>query len=107
MILHIKSDAGGEMPIEVLDHVGKFTEYCPRPLENHYILTTEIRILHKIYTFVEAQQKGNRVKSFFRQGEISTLLKDCQAGLQQSFESFQVCCQFCVTKTHRYISFID
>ncbi|KAJ7697563.1 hypothetical protein B0H14DRAFT_3174402 [Mycena olivaceomarginata] len=71
--LHIKSDAGGEMPIEVLDHVGKFTE-----------------ILHKIYTFVEAQQKGNRVKSFFRQGEISTLLKDCQAGLQQSFEFFQI-----------------
>ncbi|KAJ7701305.1 hypothetical protein B0H14DRAFT_2648434 [Mycena olivaceomarginata] len=73
MILHIKSDAGGEMPIEVLDHVGNFTE-----------------ILHKIYTFVEAQQKGNRVKSFFRQGEISTRLKDCQAGLQQSFEFFQI-----------------
>ncbi|KAJ7885321.1 hypothetical protein B0H14DRAFT_3128188 [Mycena olivaceomarginata] len=73
MILHIKSDAGGEMPIEVLDHVGKF-----------------IGILHKIYTFVEAQQKGNRVKSFFQQGEISTLLKDCQGGLQQSFEFFQI-----------------
>ncbi|KAJ7339275.1 P-loop containing nucleoside triphosphate hydrolase protein, partial [Mycena albidolilacea] len=73
MILHIKSDACGEMPIEVLDRVGKFTE-----------------ILHKIYTFVEAQQKGNRLKSFFRQGEISTLLKDCQAGLQQSFEFFQI-----------------
>ncbi|KAJ7681536.1 hypothetical protein B0H14DRAFT_3678208 [Mycena olivaceomarginata] len=90
MILHIKSDAGGEMPVKVLDHVGKFTEYCPCPLEIHYTLTTEIRILHKIYTFVEAQQKGNRVKSFFRQGEISTLLKDCQAGLQQSFEFFQI-----------------
>ncbi|KAJ7321318.1 P-loop containing nucleoside triphosphate hydrolase protein, partial [Mycena albidolilacea] len=73
MILHIKSDAGREMPIEVLDHVGKF-----------------IKILHKIYTFVEAQQRGNRVKSFFRQGEISTLLKDCQAGLQQSFDFFQI-----------------
>ncbi|KAJ7794330.1 hypothetical protein B0H14DRAFT_2532893 [Mycena olivaceomarginata] len=72
MILHIKSDAGGEMPIELLDHVGKFTE-----------------ILHKIYTFVEAQQKGNRVKSFFQQGEISTLLKG-QAGIQQSFEFFQI-----------------
>ncbi|KAJ7803770.1 hypothetical protein B0H14DRAFT_3154322 [Mycena olivaceomarginata] len=73
MILHIKSDAGGEMPIEVLHHVGKFTE-----------------ILHKVYTFVEAQQKGNRLKSFFRQGEVSTLLKDCQAGLQQSFDFFQI-----------------
>ncbi|KAJ7797404.1 P-loop containing nucleoside triphosphate hydrolase protein, partial [Mycena olivaceomarginata] len=73
MILHIKSDAGGEMSIEVLDHVGKFTE-----------------ILHKIYTFVDTQQKGNRVKNFFRQGEVSTLLKDCQAGLQQSFDFFQI-----------------
>ncbi|KAJ7900648.1 hypothetical protein B0H14DRAFT_3752927 [Mycena olivaceomarginata] len=61
MILHIKSDAGGEMPIEVLDPVGKFTEYCPRPLEIHYTLTTGISILHKIYTFVEAHQKGNRI----------------------------------------------
>ncbi|KAJ7854102.1 hypothetical protein B0H14DRAFT_3652247 [Mycena olivaceomarginata] len=64
---------GGEMPIEVLDHVGKFTE-----------------ALHKVYTFVEAQQKGNKVKNFFRQGEMSTLLKDCQAGLQQSFDFFQI-----------------
>ncbi|KAJ7894402.1 hypothetical protein B0H14DRAFT_2559185 [Mycena olivaceomarginata] len=72
-ILYIKSDAGGDLPSEVLSHIGKFTE-----------------ILHKIYTFVETQQKGNKVKSFFRQGEISTLLKDCQAGLQQSFDFFQI-----------------
>ncbi|KAJ7797394.1 hypothetical protein B0H14DRAFT_3157506 [Mycena olivaceomarginata] len=90
MILHIKSDVGGEMPVEVLDHVGKFTEYWSCLLDIHYTLTTEIRILHKIYTFLEAQQKGNRVKSFFRQGELSTLLKDCQAGLQQSFDFFQI-----------------
>ncbi|KAJ7821259.1 hypothetical protein B0H14DRAFT_3146768 [Mycena olivaceomarginata] len=90
MILHIKSDAGGEMPIEILDHVRKFTEYWPCSLEIHYTLTTEIKILHKIYTFVEAQQKGNRVKSFFQQGEDTTLLKDCQAGIQQSFDFFQM-----------------
>jgi hypothetical protein len=90
MILHIKSEAGGEIPPEVLTHVGKFTEYFPCLLQTHYQLTTEFRVLHKIYTFVEAQQKGNKVKSFFRQGEISTLLKDCQAGLQQSFDFFQV-----------------
>ncbi|KAJ7894941.1 hypothetical protein B0H14DRAFT_2558969 [Mycena olivaceomarginata] len=89
MILHIKADAGGELPIEVLNHVGKFTGYFSGPLVTHYTLTTSIRILHKIYTFVEAQQKGSRVKSFFRQGEMSTLLKDCQAGLQQSFDLFQ------------------
>jgi hypothetical protein len=91
MILHIKSDTGEEMPIEVLHHIGKFTEYFPCLLETYYVLTPGIRILHKIYTFVEAQQKGNKVKNFFHQGEIRTLLKDCQAGLQHSFEFFQVC----------------
>ncbi|KAJ7896620.1 hypothetical protein B0H14DRAFT_3604920 [Mycena olivaceomarginata] len=88
MILHIKTDA--ELPIEVLDHVGKFTEYLSGPLITYHTLTKGIRILHKIYTFVEAQQKGNRVKSFFRQAELGTLLKDCQAGLQQSFDFFQI-----------------
>ncbi|KAJ7721099.1 hypothetical protein B0H14DRAFT_587654 [Mycena olivaceomarginata] len=73
VVLHIKSDAGGELPREVLYHIGKFTE-----------------ILHKLHVFVEAQQKGNKVKNFFRQGELSALLKDCQAGLQQSFNFFQI-----------------
>ncbi|KAJ7794187.1 hypothetical protein B0H13DRAFT_1935294, partial [Mycena leptocephala] len=58
---------------KVLTHIGKFTE-----------------TLHKIHTFVEAQQNGSRVKKFFRQGEMSTLLNDCKAGLQQGFEFFQV-----------------
>jgi hypothetical protein len=31
VVLHIKSDAGGELPIEVLNHVGKFTEYFSWP----------------------------------------------------------------------------
>jgi hypothetical protein len=102
VILHITSDAGRELPIEVLDHVGKFTEYFSGPFITYHALTKGIRILHKIYTFVEAQQKGNRVKSFFRQGELGTLFKDCQAGLQQSLDFFQVHCHFCVTTIHRY-----
>jgi hypothetical protein len=73
------------------------------PLKNHYVLTTGIRILHKIYTFVETQQKGNKVRSFFRQGEISTLLQDCQAGLQQSFDFFQVCFKFHLAAIHSHI----
>ncbi|KAJ7841861.1 hypothetical protein B0H13DRAFT_1910051 [Mycena leptocephala] len=73
LIVHIKSDTGGELPPSVLTHIGKFTE-----------------TLHKIHTFVEAQQNGSKVKKFFRQGEMSTLLKDCKAGLQQGFEVFQV-----------------
>jgi hypothetical protein len=47
------------------------------------------RTLHKIHTFVEAQQGGNKVMNFFRQSEMSTLLKACKAGLQQGVESFQ------------------
>ncbi|KAJ7834138.1 hypothetical protein B0H14DRAFT_2591064 [Mycena olivaceomarginata] len=58
-------------------------------LEKIYELLNAIMILH-IKSDAEAQQKGNRVKTFFRQGEISTLLKACQAGLQQSFEFFQI-----------------
>jgi hypothetical protein len=103
VILHITSDAGGEMPTEVLDHVGKFTEYFHCLWETHYRLIPGIRILHKIYVFIEAQQKGNKVKNFFRQGEMSALLKDCQAGLQHSFDFFQVCYQFRVAMIHTYI----
>jgi hypothetical protein len=101
MILHIKADA--ELPIEVLDHVGKFTEYFSGLFITYHTLTKAIRILHKIHTYVDTQQKGNRVKSFFRQGELGTLLKDCQAGLQQSLDFFQVRCHFHVTTIHRYI----
>ncbi|KAJ7806235.1 hypothetical protein B0H14DRAFT_3768600 [Mycena olivaceomarginata] len=105
MIIHIKANAGGELPIRMLDHVGKFTEYFTGPFITYCTLTKGIRILHKSHTFLVAQQKGNRVKSFFCQGELGTLLKNCQAGLQQSFEFFQVCCQFHVATIHRYIFF--
>ncbi|KAJ7909247.1 hypothetical protein B0H13DRAFT_1877873 [Mycena leptocephala] len=73
LMVHITSDMGGELPPSVLKHIGKFTE-----------------TLHKIHTFVEAQQSGNKLKNFFHQGEMSTLLKDCKAGLQQGFEIFQI-----------------
>ncbi|KAJ7912932.1 hypothetical protein B0H13DRAFT_1874375 [Mycena leptocephala] len=73
IIVHIKSDTGGELPPSVLTHIGKFTE-----------------TLHKIHTFVEAQQNGSKIRKFFRQGEMSTLLKDCEAGLQQGLEVFQM-----------------
>ncbi|KAJ7888451.1 hypothetical protein B0H13DRAFT_2277398 [Mycena leptocephala] len=73
LMVHINSDTGAELPPSMLTNIGKFTE-----------------TLHKIHTFVEAQQKGSILKNFFRQGEISTLLKDCKAGLQQGLEIFQV-----------------
>ncbi|KAF7354522.1 hypothetical protein MSAN_01364500 [Mycena sanguinolenta] len=57
----------------MLEHVGKFTE-----------------TLHKIHTFVEAQQDSNKIKQFFRQNQMSTLLKDCRAGLQLALDDFAI-----------------
>ncbi|KAJ7926766.1 hypothetical protein B0H13DRAFT_2560895 [Mycena leptocephala] len=71
ILVHIKSDEGGELPPSVLNQIGKFTE-----------------TLHKVHTFVEVQQNGSKIKKFFRQGEMSTLLKDCQAGLRQGLDYF-------------------
>ncbi|KAJ7794795.1 hypothetical protein B0H13DRAFT_2393285 [Mycena leptocephala] len=73
IILHIKSDTGGELPPGVLKGVNKFTG-----------------TLRKIQTFVEAQHNGSRVKRIFRQGEMSRLLQDCRIGLQQGLDFFQV-----------------
>ncbi|KAJ7451934.1 hypothetical protein FB451DRAFT_1524494 [Mycena latifolia] len=70
--LHIKSETKGNLPPATLHHVGKFME-----------------TLHKIHTFVEAQQDGSKIKSFFRQTETKTLLSDCRAGLQQALEVFK------------------
>ncbi|KAJ7018236.1 P-loop containing nucleoside triphosphate hydrolase protein, partial [Mycena alexandri] len=71
--IYIKSDTGGELALSVLNYIAKFTQ-----------------TLHKIHTFVEAQQSGNRVKMFFQQGEMGALLRDCKAELQQGFDFFQI-----------------
>ncbi|KAJ7696644.1 hypothetical protein B0H16DRAFT_1841182 [Mycena metata] len=71
--IYIKSDTGLELPPSTLNKIANFTQ-----------------TLHKIHTFVEAQQSGSKVKKFFRQGEISGLLKDCKAGLQQGLAFFQM-----------------
>ncbi|KAJ7906243.1 hypothetical protein B0H13DRAFT_2506841 [Mycena leptocephala] len=73
IILHVNSDTSGVLPPSTLNHIGKFTE-----------------TLHKIHTFVEAHQSSSKVKQFFRQGEISTLLKDCKNGLTQGLDFFRV-----------------
>jgi hypothetical protein len=46
------------------------------------------RTLHKVHTFVEAQQEKMGIKMFFRQGEMTTLLKNCTTGLEQALEVF-------------------
>ncbi|KAF7334538.1 hypothetical protein MVEN_02283600 [Mycena venus] len=73
ILVHVKSDTSGELPPNVLNNIGRFTE-----------------TLYKIHTFVEAQQNGSIVKKFFHQGEMSALLKDCKAGLQQGLDFFRV-----------------
>ncbi|KAJ7451897.1 hypothetical protein FB451DRAFT_1524447 [Mycena latifolia] len=70
--LHIKSETKGSLDPATLDHVGKFTE-----------------TLHKIHTFVEAQQDQSKIMHFFRQIETKTFLGECRAGLQQAFEVFK------------------
>ncbi|KAJ7193121.1 hypothetical protein GGX14DRAFT_546373 [Mycena pura] len=72
-VLHIESNPAGELTPTMLHHIGDFT-----------------MTLHKIHTFVEAQQDGSVIKKIFHQGEMNTLLKDCNIGLQRAFEIFKV-----------------
>ncbi|KAJ6557060.1 hypothetical protein DFH09DRAFT_1084408 [Mycena vulgaris] len=67
--LHLKSETGGHLSPVTLHHIGKFTE-----------------TLGKIHAFLEAQQDGNKIKQFFRQGEMKTMLQNCRAGLQETLE---------------------
>ncbi|KAJ7142594.1 hypothetical protein C8R44DRAFT_725932 [Mycena epipterygia] len=71
--LHLKPDTVGRLPPAMLDHVGNFT-----------------KTLHKIHTFVEAQQDGNRLTHFFRQSEMNTLCKGCFEGLEEAVKFFTV-----------------
>ncbi|KAJ7729722.1 P-loop containing nucleoside triphosphate hydrolase protein, partial [Mycena olivaceomarginata] len=67
------SATSGVLPPTILENIGKFTE-----------------TLHKIHTFVEAQRTGNKIKKFLRQGELSMLFRDCQSGLKQGLDFFQI-----------------
>ncbi|KAJ7455439.1 hypothetical protein FB451DRAFT_1373164 [Mycena latifolia] len=71
--VHLKSDTVGELSPTMLRNLGKFTE-----------------TLHKIHTYVEAEQEKSKIKQFFRQGEMRTLLKACHIGLEQALEVFKV-----------------
>ncbi|KAJ7660156.1 hypothetical protein DFH06DRAFT_1297008 [Mycena polygramma] len=73
LVTHINSDTGADLRPSVLNAIAKFTE-----------------TLHKINTFIEAQQKRSKIKRLFYQGELSTLLKNCKEGLQQGLDSFQI-----------------
>ncbi|KAJ7339154.1 P-loop containing nucleoside triphosphate hydrolase protein [Mycena albidolilacea] len=79
IIHHIKSETGGVLPPRVLNHIGKFTE-----------------TLHKIYTFVEAQQSSSKVKQFLHRGEMTTLLRNCRNGLKSGLDFFQASFLICI-----------
>ncbi|KAJ7807775.1 hypothetical protein B0H14DRAFT_2597435 [Mycena olivaceomarginata] len=72
--LHIKSETVGSLSPEMINNIGKFME-----------------TLHKIYTYIQAQQDGNKIKNLFRNTKIQNLLKDCQSGLDQAMEVSRVC----------------
>ncbi|KAJ7821796.1 hypothetical protein B0H13DRAFT_1920532 [Mycena leptocephala] len=67
---------------------------CTELLEEAYKLLNAVLMAHvKSDTGGElppTQQNHSKVKNFFHQGEMSTLLKECKAGLQQGFEIFQI-----------------
>ncbi|KAJ7896709.1 hypothetical protein B0H14DRAFT_3605161, partial [Mycena olivaceomarginata] len=67
--LHIQSETPGSLPLAMLDHIGKFME-----------------TLHKIHTFIEAQQNGKKIKHLFHNREMKNLLEDCHARLDQAQE---------------------
>ncbi|KAJ6542144.1 hypothetical protein DFH09DRAFT_1392762 [Mycena vulgaris] len=71
--LHMKPETGSDLSPSILNHLGKFTD-----------------TLYKIHTFVEAQQDKSKIRHFFRQGEMSKLLKDCNMGLQEALDHFKL-----------------
>ncbi|KAJ7342908.1 hypothetical protein DFH08DRAFT_1011405 [Mycena albidolilacea] len=89
VLVHMKLETGDLPPI-VSRHIGRFAEQVLSKTPIHLIVTTSFRTLHKIHTFIETQQKGGKVKKFFRHGELNALLKDCKAGLEQGFNFFEI-----------------
>ncbi|KAJ7085966.1 hypothetical protein C8R43DRAFT_965132 [Mycena crocata] len=71
--LNMKSECDSELPLITLANLAKFIE-----------------TLHKIHTYVEAQQSKSKIRQFFRQGEMSALLKDCKTEIQEALDTFEV-----------------
>lgn len=59
----------------------------------HVLLTHSVlscRTLHKVYSFVAAQQEKNKFKIILRSSEMKTLLRDCTAEFERALETFKV-----------------
>ncbi|KAF8176115.1 hypothetical protein K438DRAFT_1770655 [Mycena galopus ATCC 62051] len=70
---HMKSETVGSLHPSMLGNLGGFIE-----------------TLHKIYSFVEAQQEGIKIKHLFHNNEMNKLLQDCHVGLKQAQEVFNI-----------------
>ncbi|KAJ7114617.1 hypothetical protein C8R43DRAFT_961228 [Mycena crocata] len=66
--------------------IGRFPTLAGFLVEN----SKSVRTLHRIHTYVEAQQDTSQIRQFFCKGEMKNLLKACHAGLQDSLEVFEV-----------------
>ncbi|KAJ7123534.1 hypothetical protein C8R44DRAFT_735180 [Mycena epipterygia] len=71
--LHIKSETPATLPPTTLSAIGELME-----------------TLHKVHAFMEAQQDGNKIKHFFRQSEMKTLLNECHTELKQAVDVFKM-----------------
>ncbi|KAJ7082341.1 hypothetical protein C8R43DRAFT_1115532, partial [Mycena crocata] len=71
--IHLKSTTGLDLPPSTLNHIGKF-----------------MQTLHKIHTYIEAKQDKTKIRNFFRQAELSALLKGCTIDLQKALDTFKL-----------------
>ncbi|KAJ7082349.1 hypothetical protein C8R43DRAFT_965504 [Mycena crocata] len=52
--------------------------------------SSDIITLHKIHSYVEVQRDKSKIWHFFRQGDLSALLKACNTGLQEALDVFKL-----------------
>ncbi|KAF7345773.1 hypothetical protein MVEN_01597900 [Mycena venus] len=71
--LYMATETPANLSPATLGNIGEFTE-----------------TLHKIYTFVELQQEGNKIMHFLRQNKMAMLLNNCYAELQHAAEVFKI-----------------
>ncbi|KAJ7348385.1 hypothetical protein DFH08DRAFT_1000134 [Mycena albidolilacea] len=72
--------------ITAVQSVKRNKDECLQLMEN----INQVLTLHKIYTFVEAQQDGNKIRQLLRQSEMNALLKNCRIGINHALVVFNV-----------------
>ncbi|KAF7314586.1 hypothetical protein MKEN_00932000 [Mycena kentingensis (nom. inval.)] len=49
-----------------------------------------VKTLHTVFSLLETQRETSRIKRFFKQGEVSTMLKACRADVNNILESLKL-----------------